>query len=83
MVRRGETGDISKMAEIYCQDIKETYKSILPKDYLEHVTIEESKKIWLNFMEKKGHLCLLWEEYDILGFLISAEKGHLLWAQPW
>ncbi len=68
MVRRGETGDISKMAEIYCQDIKETYKSILPKDYLEHVTIEESKKIWLNFMEKKGHLCLLWEEYDILGF---------------
>ena len=34
MVRRGETGDISIMAEIYCQDIKETYKSILPKDYL-------------------------------------------------
>lgn len=68
MVRRGETSDISKMAEIYCQAMKEAYKDILPKDYLEHVTIEEAKNIWKNFIEKRGNLCLLWEEYDILGF---------------
>lgn len=84
MIREGRQTDIPAMAGIYLEDLKDTYKDLLPASYLESLSMEEARKTWESFLAGGDNRCLVWEEEEtVMGFAgikrdEAREKGAVL-----
>ena len=69
MIRKAEKADVLRMAEIFTQDLKETYQGILPEAYLSDLKISEAVKTWQSYLDKERHGCFAAEvDGNLVGF---------------
>lgn len=70
MIRKAEKADVLRMAEIFTQDLKETYQGILPEAYLSDLKISEAVKTWQSYLDKERHGCFAAEvDGNLVGFV--------------
>ena len=64
IIRDAVYDDIDNIAKLYISNWKETYKGLLPEDYLNSLTKEYAVEKWNKYLKNKNHILLLMKEMN-------------------
>ncbi|MEC1525401.1 GNAT family N-acetyltransferase [Neobacillus niacini] len=70
-IKKASEVDIKSIARVYVDGWKTTYRGLVPDDYLDSLSYEESEQRWLNFLnhEKEPFIYIAMNEAgEIIGF---------------
>ena len=71
IIRDAVYDDIDNIAKLYISNWKETYKGLLPEDYLNSLTKEYAVEKWNKYLKNKNHIFVAYEGNEFLGFVAS------------
>lgn len=71
IIRDAVNEDIDNIAELYISNWKETYRELLPENYLNSLTQENGVKKWFKYLEDGNNIFVIYEEDVFLGFVAS------------
>ena len=68
-IRKARETDLDNIAELYIANWKETYKGLLPDEYLDSLDLPYGKGKWSSFLKEDGnHILVAEEDSRFLGF---------------
>ena len=77
IIRKATEGDAAGIANVHINSWRESYKNILPKEYLRELPLEfnERYELWLEVTAVKTHpVCVVeHEKFGIVGFTSGGE----------
>lgn len=77
-IREATNADVASIAKLYTENWKETYKNLLPDEFLDHLNFEDSKQKWGSYLLEKGHkIFVAYEEDVFLGFSACKEDDEI------
>ena len=76
IIRDAVYDDIDKIAKLYISNWKETYKGLLPEDYLNSLTKEYAVEKWNKYLKNKNHIFVAYEGNEFLGFVASKKDDN-------
>ena len=77
-IREATNADVASIAKLYTENWKETYKDLLPDEFLDHLNFEDSKQKWGSYLLEKGHkIFVAYEKEVFLGFSACKEDDEI------
>lgn len=77
-IRPADKNDISHIAELYINNHKTTYKTLLSEDYLSSLTLNNSRAKWESYLsDEKKKIWVAYENNIFLGFVAGMEDPEL------
>ncbi|WP_455538018.1 N-acetyltransferase family protein [Terrisporobacter sp.] len=76
IIRDAVYSDIDNIAKLYISNWKETYKGLLPKDYLNSLTKEYALEKWNKYLKSENPIFVAYEENEFLGFVASKKDDN-------
>ena len=76
IIRDAVYSDIDNIAKLYISNWKETYKGLLPEDYLNSLTKEYAVEKWNKYLKSENHIFVAYEENEFLGFVASKKDDN-------
>lgn len=69
-LRKGKVSDAMAIARIYNQGLLSAYRHILPKSYLDSLSMEDAKALWEKNLRRNDYRCIVMEEDGgVVGFI--------------
>ena len=77
IIRDAVKNDVENIAKLYISNWKETYKDLLPKDFLESLNEEHATNKWFKYIEEGNSIFVVYDEEEFLGFVASKKDDDI------
>lgn len=83
-IRQAETSDLREVAQINIDNWQRTYENILPKSFLDQLTLTDKLEKWQQFYSENTHIMLIAEsDNQVAGFIavsIDSQMSNALYV---
>ena len=79
-IRKASKEDIKSISSVYIEGWRNTYRGLIPDDYLDTLSYEEAEAKWINFLNNENESFIfiaINEAGNTIGFTAEIGRAHV------